>query len=282
MSFTTLISTQVANDHLADDGWVVVDCRFSLADPDAGRGQYEQSHIPGAVYAHLNNDLSGTIIPGKTGRHPLPPLDRAADTFGELGIGKGIQVIAYDESGGPFAARLWWMLRWLGHDTVAVLDGGWSKWMAENRPTASGVEQNAKRDFTPDPNHDLVVDADFVARHRTDPQFKLIDARAPERFAGRTEPIDPVAGRIPGAVNAFYRDNLDQAGCFLPADQLKQRFEPVIGTVKPENVILYCGSGVSATHNALAMAHAGIPGSRLYAGSWSDWITDPDRPIAKD
>ncbi len=281
MAFTTLIDPETLQAHLEDPDWVVVDCRFSLSDPAYGRRAYQEAHIPGAVYAHLDEDLSGPIVPGRTGRHPLPDPDRLARKLSAWGIDNRTQVVAYDDAGGAFAARLWWLLGWLGHDAVAVLDGGWPRWVREGRPVRGGIETRPPRTFVPHLRPEQVATADEVLRHLHDPAWRLLDARAPERYRGELEPIDPVAGHIPGAVNAPFAENLTPEGTFRPPEQLRQRFEALLGDVPPERVICYCGSGVTAAHNLLAMAHAGLPGARLYAGSWSEWITDPRRPVAR-
>ncbi|WP_026369969.1 sulfurtransferase [Kallotenue papyrolyticum] len=281
MSFTTLIDSATLAAHLDDPDWAIVDCRFALDQPARGRQAYLQAHIPGAVYAHLDEDLSGPIVPGRTGRHPLPSVEDAARTFGRWGIDERTQVIAYDDAGGAFAARLWWLLRWLGHNAVAVLDGGWPRWLAEGRPARNGVEQRAPRRFVPRPRPELVVTAEEVLHRLHDAHVPIIDARAPERYRGEVEPIDPVAGHIPGARNAPYSANLAPDGRFLPPAQLAERWRAVLGTAPAEQAILYCGSGVTAAHNALALAHAGLGLPRLYAGSWSEWITDATRPIER-
>ena len=280
MPHTTIISPDEVAAHLADDGWLIVDSRFVLTQPAAGRTEYERAHIAGAVYAHLDDDLSGPIVPGTTGRHPLPSVDAAAATFARLGIGDGTQVVVYDDQNGLVAARLWWMLRWLGHSAVAVLDGGWQRWRDEGRPTQGGVETRAAATFTAHPRPELIVDTAEVERVREDPGFRVMDARAGARYRGETEPIDPVAGHIPGAISAPLTDNLDADGSWLPPEQLRERYTQLMGDVPPEATIMYCGSGVSAGHNLLALQHAGLGEARLYAGSWSEWITDPSRPIA--
>jgi thiosulfate/3-mercaptopyruvate sulfurtransferase len=251
-----------------------VDCRFVLDDVNWGRREYEKAHIPGAVYADLDHDLSSAKT-GTNGRHPLPSPDALRATFSKLGIADGVQVIAYDQDNGMYASRLWWLLRWMGHDAVAVLDGGFAKW---DGPTASGEEHRAPREFVGAPRDELLVLADSVANG----DWRLIDARAPERFRGDVEPLDKVAGHIPGAVNHFYKHNLDEAGLFLPPGELRAHLGAVIGDASPEHVVAYCGSGVTACHNLLALEHAGMHGARLYAGSWSEWSSDPSRPVAKD
>ncbi len=277
---TTLITPDDLHAHLDDPAWAVVDCRFSLADTERGRRAYGEAHIPGAVYAHLDDDLSGPILPGVTGRHPLPETGAFAQTLSNWGIDAGVQVAAYDDFGGGIAARLWWMLRWMGHDAVAVLDGGFPAWQRLGLPTRPGVETRSPRRFVPQPRPARLVDVETVDARRSDPAYRLVDARAAERYRGEHEPIDPIAGHIPGAVSAPFAGNLDDDGCFLPPDTLRARFETLLGDVPPEHAICYCGSGVTAAHNLLALVHAGLGEALLYPGSWSHWITDPTRPVA--
>ncbi|HKE88117.1 MAG TPA: sulfurtransferase [Vicinamibacterales bacterium] len=275
---TTLVSTSQLASHLAD--WATVDCRFDLHDEAWGRDQYLASHIPGAVYANLNDDLSGPRT-GRNGRHPLPALEALASTLGRLGISNDTQVVAYDQDSGMYASRLWWLLRFAGHRAAAVLDGGWTTWTREGRPTHSGQEQRRPVIFTPGTPLEEPVLIDETAAAVRDHQRVLVDARAPERYEGRVEPIDRVPGHIPGAVNRFFKDNLTQDGTFKPPDTLREQFTKVLAGHEPTQAILYCGSGVTACHNVLAMEHAGLHGARLYPGSWSEWSSDPSRPIVK-
>ncbi len=279
---TTVITPANLRAHLGDPAWAVVDCRFSLADTERGRRAYAEAHIPGAVYAHLDEDLSGPIRPGISGRHPLPDVAAFAQTLSRWGLDASVQVVAYDDFGGGIAARLWWMLRWMGHDAVAVLDGGFPAWQRLDLPTRPGDETRPPRTFTPHPRPAWTVDADTVDARRADPAYRLVDARAAARYRGEDEPIDPVAGHIPGAVSAPFAGNLDADGCFLPPDALRARFDALLAGVPPERTICYCGSGVTAAHNLLALAHAGLGNALLYPGSWSHWITDPTRPVAVD
>ena len=280
--YDTLISTSDLQEKLSDPTWVVVDCRYTLAGPERGRNDYLLAHIPGAVYAHLDRDLSAPAVKGVTGRHPLPSIEQAAETFGRLGIGPGVQVVAYDDAGGALAAaRLWWMLRWLGHPAAAVLDGGWQRWVGEGRPVRGGAESCPPRLFTPQPRPELLASAQEVEAIRQDPASRLIDARSPDRFGGRNETVDPVAGHIPGAINAPYAENLTSEGVFRSPEELRRRYESLLGETPVERSVLYCGSGVTAAHDLLAMQHAGLGEARLYAGSWSEWITDPGRAVEK-
>ncbi len=278
MAFTTLISTAALALHLEDPAYVVVDCRFRLDETGWGGAQYRAHHIPRAVYAHLDRDLSGPKT-GTNGRHPLPRLDALAATFGRMGIADGTQVVAYDQDSGMYASRLWWMLRWLGHDAVAVLDGGFARWIGEGRPTASGVEPPRHAEFVPHVRPEMLVDVAAVEAFSRSRTATLVDARAPERYRGATEPLDRVAGHIPGAVNRFYQHNLDERGGFRTPEELRAAFRGVTGGAAPDRIVCYCGSGVTACHNLLALEHAGLPGARLYAGSWSEWSTDPARPV---
>lgn len=281
MPYSTLIATADLAAHLGEPNWAVIDCRFRLDDKAAGRQGYLAAHIPGAVYAHLDEDLSGPIVPGKTGRHPLPAAADFAATLGALGIDNQTQVVAYDDGGGVIAGRLWWMLRWLGHDAVAVLDGDFRAWQAEGRPVASGSETRPTKSFVAHPRPELQVSvAEMLANVQTG-QYKMFDVRDEARYRGEVAGMDPVAGHIPGAHTAYYGHNLGMDGKFLPPEQLRARYEALLGDSSPAECIFYCGSGVSLHHDLLALEHAGLGrGARVYIGSWSDWITDPSRPIA--
>ena len=276
VAHTTLVDTGTLAAHL-DDGWAILDCRSDLTDEGWGRAQYLQSHIPGAVHVSLAQDLSATRD-GRNGRHPLPTPDAMAALFGRLGVGAATQAVIYDQDSGMYASRLWWMLRYMGHDAAAVLDGGWAKWTGEARPVRGGDERRASTSFVAHPDPARGVTAEEVAAlvHRDD--ALLVDARAPERFEGRSEPIDRVAGHIPGAVNHFFKTNVTVDGTMLPPDILRARFEALLDGRSSRDVVMYCGSGVTACQNLLAMAHAGLDGARLYPGSWSEWSSDPERP----
>jgi len=282
--FKTLISTDVLAARLVDPLWVVVDCRFKLDDVAWGEREWKVSHIPGAVYAHLDRDLSGPKT-GTNGRHPLPYVDVAARTFGRLGITSGKQVVAYDQDSGMFASRLWWLLRWLGHDAVGVLDGGFAKWIAEGREVSVAAESREEQSRQPGvafhaaPRLDMTIGIDDVLAHARDADWRLLDARAPERFRGEVEPMDPVAGHIPGAASYFFQRNLDEHGTLRTPEDLRAQFAPYINGIEPGHIVCYCGSGVQASHNLLALEHAGVQGARLYPGSWSEWVSDRSRPI---
>ena len=254
-TYQTLISTEELAGHLNDPDWAVIDCRFVLTDTEQGRRAYRQRHIAGAAYAHLDEDLSGPIIPGQTSRHPLPAVEHFVRTLSDWGVDDRVQVVAYDALGGAIAARLWWMLRWLGHEAVAVLDGGWPRWQAEGRPTHSGTESHRPRNFAPHPVPELLVSTDDVEQIRLDAAHRLIDSRSADRFRGENETLDPVAGHIPGAVSLPFAGNLGADGCFLPAETLEARFQDSLGAVPAERTVFYCGSGVTAAHNILALNH---------------------------
>jgi len=278
MSFETLMSTDVLATHLHDPAWAVVDCRFKLDDTDWGEREHARAHIPGAQYAHLDRDLSGPKN-GTNGRHPLPDTTSLLNTLSQLGVTNGVQVVAYDQDNGMFASRLWWLLRWMGHTSVAVLDGGFAKWTAEGRPVSGGVEPRHPQTFRGSPRNDMIVDANQVASLSHARDWRFVDARAPERFRGEVEPLDRVPGHIPGARNYFFQRNVDARGTFLPPDALRAQIQPVIGATAPDHVICYCGSGVTACQNLLAFEHIGISGAKLYPGSWSEWCSDPQRPV---
>jgi thiosulfate/3-mercaptopyruvate sulfurtransferase len=283
MDFTTLITCEELSTHLDDPDWAVFDCRFTLGNAERGLQDYLQGHIPGAIYAHLEDDLCGPIIPGVTGRHPLPPVDQIAQKFSSWGLDSNVQVVAYDDwpqVGLPVAARLWWMLRWLGHENVAVLDGGWIKWIADRLPTQTTVGRRSARKFNPEVRLDYLADSDDVNRIRLNPGYRLFDSRSADRYRGENETIDPVAGHIPGALSLPFASTVNPQGTFLSRQELRDHFGGEISELPADKVVFYCGSGVTAAVNVLAMAHAGLGDARLYVGSWSEWITDPSRPVA--
>jgi thiosulfate/3-mercaptopyruvate sulfurtransferase len=277
MKFTTLISQDQLAQHLHDPQLLIFDCRFALTRPESGRQAYAKAHIPGASYAHLNEDLSAPITP-TSGRHPLPDPHLLAEKLGRWGVDRDKQVVVYDDSFGSMAVRLWWLLRWLGHDAVALLDGGFPAWQKQGRELSAEIPLMRPSEFDPVQDDSLWVDSDDMLQALQQKRV-IIDARAEERYSGLIEPLDKVAGHIPGTLNSPIEDNLDMRGNFLKAEELRALYEPLLGGVPPGEVIHMCGSGVTACHNLLALEIAGMPGGKLYAGSWSEWITDPSRPI---
>lgn len=276
--FNTLVDAATLRAHLDDSRWVIVDCRWALADPRAGERHYLEGHIRGARYADLEGQLSGPVS-ATSGRHPLPDSVALAATLGHWGIGTDTQVVAYDDAGGVFAARLWWLLRWLGHDAVAVLDGGVNGWLALGEHLVSGESDIEPRHFRGEPDDQRWLDTEeLLDRLRID-EFALFDARGAARYSGAEEPIDPVAGHIPAAINAPYTGNLGANGNFLAVPELRARFAALLAGRRAADAAVYCGSGVTACHDLLALEHAGLGGARLYAGSWSEWIRDPNRPV---
>jgi thiosulfate/3-mercaptopyruvate sulfurtransferase len=276
--FTTLLDPVTLERHLGDSQWVVIDCRFDLTAPARGEQLYLEGHIPGARYAHLDRDLSGAKT-GANGRHPLPTAEEMRERFGALGIGPDKQVVAYDADNGMYAARLWWMLRYMGHDAVAVLDGGYARWVREGHDVRGGPELWAPAGFAGTPRSDWRLDATAVLAGLDDPARVLVDARAEPRFRGESETLDRKAGHIPGARSFFFQRNLADDRTFKSPTEIRDEWASVLGATTPEQVVMYCGSGVTACHNLLALEHAGLPGARLYPGSWSEWSSDPNRPI---
>ena len=278
---TTFISTEMLAEHLSDPSWLVADCRYNLSDEAWGRAEYEHSHIAGAVFVDVAHDLAGART-GTNGRHPLPTADEMTRTFSRLGVGADTQVIAYDQEAGAFASRLWWMLRYLGHDAVAVLDGGFAKWARERRPVRKGIETHEPTRFRPQVRKQMRVGVDETLARLGDPSMLLVDARSPERYAGRPDPLDKRYGHIPGARNRYYRHNVTEAGTIKAAGELRADFERTLDGHPATHAVMYCGSGITACHNLLAMEHAGLHGARLFAGSWSEWESDHGRPVEKN
>jgi thiosulfate/3-mercaptopyruvate sulfurtransferase len=276
---TPLITAQELSAKLGDPNWLSIDCRFDLAQPDSGEAAFRVAHIPGAVYAHLDRDLSAPIM-AHTGRHPLPNPEQFAVTLSQWGVTADTRVVAYDADTSAHAARLWWLLRWIGHENVAVLDGGFKAWQAAGLHVTSEIVERKRSNFQARPRRDMWLDARQLAQHLSE-GWRLLDARAPERYAGKVEPIDPIAGHVPGAVNHPLSTNLSSEGRFLSAQELRARYEASQAGVDDTRTIAMCGSGVTACHLLLAMEIAGKRGGKLYAGSWSEWIRDPARPIAR-
>ena len=276
-----LVSAAELSRHLDSSDWVVVDCRFNLARPDAGEAAYRGGHIPGAFYAHLDRDLSSPRTPD-SGRHPLPKPANLVTLFSAWGIGPSTRVVAYDDVGGAIAARLWWLLRWMGHGQAALLDGGLAAWQAAGMPLSAELPAARTAAFRGTPGHMPVAEVAEIERRLGDSHFLLVDARARARFLGQEEPIDPVAGHVPGAVNLPFQNGLTADGRFRDAGELRAALAPLVAGRRPEDVGAMCGSGVTACHDIFAFELAGLSGSRLYPGSWSEWIRSAPRPVARD
>lgn len=282
MAYTTLISAADLAEHVFASNWVVLDCRHDLANPDFGRQAFAEGHIPNAQFAALDTDLAGEKFGADKvfrGRHPLPDRTKFIATLRRWGIDDDTQVIAYDAHGGMFAARLWWMLKWAGHDAVAVLDGGLPAWLAQGMFVSTETTSRMLGTLTDQASLMAMVGVDDVLKNLTACTRTVVDARAADRFRGENETIDPVGGHIPGAKNRFFKENLQADGRFKSADQLRSEFSELIEN--PEQAIMQCGSGVTACHNLLALEVAGLPGAALYPGSWSEWCADPSRPVAQ-
>jgi len=277
VDFTTLITPEELQARLGDSDLAVFDCRHALADFSLGRRLYDEAHIPSAFFAEVENDLAGPKS-GKNGRHPLPDPESFARFLRVRGVSDASQIVAYDAGGDMFAARFWFLTRWIGHDAVAILDGGFAAWTARGYPVTAAPNQSvAEGTLTVRLRPDLLVDADFVQEHLHAPAMQLVDARASERYSGETEPIDPVAGHIPGAMNRWFKENFRADGTLKSRDELRAEFERA--GFAADRVVHQCGSGVSAAVNYFAMQHAGLEGSRVYNGSWSEWCSDPSRPV---
>jgi len=275
---TTLVSVEELRTHLFDTDWCVVDCRHELANIAAGRQQYDAGHIPGAVFADMERELSGHKT-GSNGRHPLPTREALAALFSSWGVGPQTQLVGYDAGGGPFAARLWWLAHWLGHERVAVLDGGWQAWVAATQWTSTEPAAREPGRFVAGASRMPAVDAAQVLAWLGRADRPIVDARAAERYEGRVEPMDPVAGHVPGALNRPWQDNLE-GGRFKSPEALRREFERLLGARPPADLTVLCGSGVTACHHLLALELAGLGGAALYPGSWSEWVADPSRPVA--
>jgi thiosulfate/3-mercaptopyruvate sulfurtransferase len=278
--YTTLIEPVELAALTADPRCAILDCRFDLAQPEWGERVYRAGHIPHALYAHLDRDLAGAVHTAR-GRHPLPSPSQWSRTLSRWGIDAGEQVVAYDQGNGAYAARLWALMRWVGHMEVAVLNGGYDAWLAAGLPVSVAADVRAPSHFTPHASALGTLDSPEIARALEQQEILLVDARAADRFAGENEKIDPVAGHIPGASNQPFAANLDAQGRFLAASALRERWQAVLGRRPASQLVSMCGSGVTACHNLLALEIAGLPGARLYPGSWSEWIRDPARRVAR-
>ncbi|MEO1655695.1 MAG: sulfurtransferase [Bacteroidota bacterium] len=278
MSFDTLIDVKDLIHILDKENLCIIDTRFYLINPEQGKSEYLESHLPGAYYAHLDDDLSGKISP-QSGRHPLPEPQDLAALFSNWGIGPDTQVVIYDQNKGAIAARLWFLFNWMGHEKVAVLNGGWTAWMEHKGAISSELPKKKYSSFAMKLNNDLWVDSAFMEQHLQDPTFKYLDARINPRYLGEIEPIDPVAGHIPGAISLPFEQHSDEQGKFLSEEELRASFKEALGETSAENVVCYCGSGITACHHLISFKKAGLGKLKLYPGSWSEWIRDPNRPI---
>ncbi len=272
--YTTLIDSASLLEKYENSDVLIFDTRYNLADKNAGKEAYLQGHIPGAVYIDLHDDLSRPPATNK-GRHPLPTFEAMNTLFSEIGVQSGVQVIIYDDIFGAFAARLWWMLKHMQHEDVAVLNGGWQAWRDADGPVSSDNEIRTQSSFSQIPIAQDVIDIEHVEEASL-----LIDSREPARYSGETEPIDKAAGHIPNALNRFWKNNIVENGCFKEKSILRKEFEELLGNTPPEESVFYCGSGVTACHNLLAAVHAGLKLPKLYAGSWSEWSSSPEKPVA--
>ena len=281
MSYQTLIDCEALAGHVHRDDWRILDCRFDLLAPQAGRQAYEAGHIPGALYAHLNQDLSGPVT-AVSGRHPLPDKADFSARVAGWGIGQQTQVVVYDSQGGAIASRLWWMLRWLGHSKVALLDGGLQAWLESGLPLSQELNQYPRAELLSFTDQQVHYSVDEIETKLANKEILLLDARDAARFRGEVEPIDLIAGHIPGAVNLPYAGNLDAQGRFLTAQALRDRFHKMLHNFSPKNVVHMCGSGVTACHNLIAMEIADLPGSVLFPGSWSEWISGVERSVIRE
>ena len=278
--FTSLINASELQQLLPLKDLVIIDCRFALSDTNSGRNDYIAGHIPNAQYAHLDQDLSGAIIAGSTGRHPFPEIEEITQKISNWGISEKTQVVAYDQGHGGIAARLWFMLKWLGHSKVAVLNGGWKNWTKNGLPVDTNIPNVSPSIFLPRPKIDRIVSVEQIEQNLEHPTQLIIDSRSEERYRGDHEPIDPIAGHIPNAISAPFAGNLDDSGLFKSKEALSKRFDQLLKGHPQDKTIFYCGSGVTACHNLLALSYIGKDQAKLYPGSWSEWITKIQRPIA--
>lgn len=278
MVYSSIVNADVVSQYLEDRNWRVIDCRFNLKIPEEGHALYTIAHIPNAIYAHLNDDLSSPVTMS-SGRHPLPEVDKITQTLSRWGVDRNTQVIVYDNAAGSYAARLWWLLRWLGHTKVAVLNGGLDIWKRQGLPLSSDQPEFSPAKFSGSPDTGMIASTGEIEKNLHDPQFLLIDVRDPIRYQGLQEPIDSVAGHIPGAINVPWKTNIDKDGLYLPKAQLFERYTHLLHGNSAENTVFMCGSGVTACHSLVALEYLDMKGARLYPGSWSQWVSDPKHPV---
>lgn len=279
MTYQTIISVEDLNKNLNTQDWLIFDCRFILKDPEGGLKKFKQGHIPGAQYVDMDKDLASPVT-STSGRHPLPNPEELINKLQSWGVNNSSQIICYDDMSGAFAARMWWLLKWLGHNNIAVLDGGIEKWTAKNIPLETDSQQRTAGSFSGLANNDMWVNVEFVQKELEQDKINLLDARSVERFTAKDTKTDPVAGHVPGAMSYPFAENLSKQGVFLPSEELHKRFTPIVSNPENKELINMCGSGVTACHNILAMSIAELPMTRLFVGSWSEWIKDKSRPVA--
>lgn len=279
MTYQTIVSVSELANNLDNYNWVILDCRDLLTDADYGHRSYLEGHIPNASFCFLFDDFSSAITP-TTGRHPLPDMEKLTVKLGDWGIDENTQVVVYDDMGGAIAARMWWQIRTLGHKNVALLNGGLKYWLAQDLPMTTEIKQPEKKQFKGNFDSDQLIDVDTVFENINAKNFGLLDARAAPRYLGETEPFDPVAGHVPNAINRDFSENLNEQGLFKSPEVLRKEFETILEKCPNQQIVHMCGSGVTANHNMLAMEIAGLSSSKLFLGSWSQWVTDPSRPVA--
>ena len=279
MSYQTIISASELANNLDNPNWAILDCRDSLMDAGYGHRSYLEAHIPNASFCRLFDDFSSPITP-KTGRHPLPDMKKLSVKLGDWGIDENTQVVVYDDMGGAIAARMWWQIRTLGHKNVALLNGGLKHWLSQDLPMTTEIKQAEQKEFKGHFDDEQLILVDMVLDNIDAKNFGLLDARAAPRYRGEKEPFDPVAGHVPNAINRDFMDNLNEQGLFISPETLKQEFESILEQSPNQQIVHMCGSGVTANHNMLAMEIAGLTGSKLFLGSWSQWVTDASRPVA--
>ncbi len=276
---TTIVSTSDLKSHLHDPNWLLLDCQHDLMDHDFGKNAYASEHIPGAHFISMEEDMAGAKS-GSNGRHPLPTVAALEAIFGRVGVSPDKQVVVYDNSQNNYAGRVWWTLRYLGHRAVAVLDGGLGKWKDESKPVTAEVPKSSPVEFKAAPDEAMRVQVEALVDNLSHHQLQVVDARTMERYSGAAEPIDPVAGHIPGARLRFWKENMNADGTFKSPAVLRAEFAELLGELEPSQIVHQCGSGVTACHNLIAMELAELPGAKLYVGSWSEWCADLSRPVA--